>query len=218
MKQIKEDLAGFFVKHEAVREVKRVNDRAYYKAKDKARVALINEEVKYRSDRDHKIEEFQETVHKIDLAWEEKMRQYYEDQYNQWLEESIEALEELKRIKGKLMLGNNRHIAHVNDRQEQAHELNQHIISRQKEIAEARDFSEHPDPVLLKLAEQLLERIKKSDKARIKAIRDFVEEKTKFNESGWDVLPTNLAEIQTNYTRRCKSINQNMENKAKFIR
>ena len=68
-------------------------------------------------------------------------------------------------------------------------------MSRQKEIADARDFSEHPDPVTLKLAEQLLDRIKKSDKARIMAIKDFVEEKKKFNESGWDAIPQNLAEI-----------------------
>lgn len=82
MKEVKETLQDFFVKHEAVREVKRVNDKAYYKEKDKERAVLIAEEKEYRRKRDERIEEFQETVHKIDLEWEEKMRQYYEDQYN----------------------------------------------------------------------------------------------------------------------------------------
>jgi hypothetical protein len=57
IKEVKEDLQKFFEKHEGVREVKRVNDRAYYKAKDKARNALIKEEHAYRRKRDEKIEE-----------------------------------------------------------------------------------------------------------------------------------------------------------------
>ena len=55
IKEVKEDLQKFFEKHEGVREVKRVNDRAYYKAKDKARVVLIKEEHEYRRKRDEKI-------------------------------------------------------------------------------------------------------------------------------------------------------------------
>jgi hypothetical protein len=44
MKEIKQELQEFFAKHEAVREVKRVNDKAYNKDKDKQRQAIITEE------------------------------------------------------------------------------------------------------------------------------------------------------------------------------
>lgn len=51
-----------------------------------------------------------------------------------------------------------------------------------------------------------MERIKKSDKARIKAIKDFVEEKSAFNVQYWDSVPRNNAEFEKDRTRRCKSI------------
>jgi hypothetical protein len=44
--------------HEAVRENKRKNDREYYRAKDKERVKLIEEEVEYRRKRDEAADEF----------------------------------------------------------------------------------------------------------------------------------------------------------------
>lgn len=82
IKEVKEVLGEFFVKHEAVREVKRVQDKGYYKAKDKHRSELVAEEKEYRRIRDEKAEAFLEAGHKIDIAWEEKMRQYYEDQFS----------------------------------------------------------------------------------------------------------------------------------------
>ena len=177
MKEIKQELQDYFAKHEAVREVKRVNDKAYYKEKDKQRQALIAEEHQYRVKRDEKIEEFQETVHKIDQQWSEKMRQYYEEQYSTWLDECSDALAQLKKLKAKLMQGKNRNVAYVSDRQEQAHDLNQHIISRQREIAAAKDTSEHPEPATIHLAEELIEKIKQSEKRRVKLMKEFIEER-----------------------------------------
>lgn len=175
MKEIKQELQEFFAKHEAVREVKRVNDKAYNKEKDKQRQALITEEHQYRVKRDEKIEEFQEKVHKIDQQWSEKMRQYYEEQYSTWLQECSDALTDLKKLKSKLMQGKNRNTAYISDRQDQAHDLNQHIISRQQEIAAARDTSQHPEPATIILAEGLIEKIKKSEKIRIKLMKEFIE-------------------------------------------
>lgn len=77
---------------------------------------MIAEEHQYRVKRDEKIEEFQETVHKIDQQWSEKMRQYYEEQYSTWLEECSDALAQLKKLKAKLMQGKNRNVAYVSDR------------------------------------------------------------------------------------------------------
>ncbi len=65
--------------HEAVRENKRKNDREYYRAKDKERVKLVEEEVEYRRKRDEAAEEFLDQQHKLDLENQEKIRAYYEN-------------------------------------------------------------------------------------------------------------------------------------------
>ena len=54
IKDVKEKLEVFFVKHEEKRENKRGMDRSYYKEKDKARKILIAEEHEYRRIRDEK--------------------------------------------------------------------------------------------------------------------------------------------------------------------
>lgn len=78
MQEVRRTLKDFFVKHDGVREVKKGNDRSYYKAKDRRRVELIKEEHAYRQKRDEKEVEQMETQHKADVEWEDKMRQYYE--------------------------------------------------------------------------------------------------------------------------------------------
>lgn len=146
MTEIKTKLAAFFTNHEARRDEKRKMDNDYEKEQRRMRSEFQVEDEEWRRKQDLKQLEALEQQHKNDLEWHDKMRQYYEHQQQQWIQESDLAMKELKMIRQRVAQGQKRHSSLLREKQLHHHDLNEQTDAKIKQIHDLHDYLDHPDP------------------------------------------------------------------------
>jgi ERCC4-related helicase len=98
-------------------------------------------------------------------------------------------------IKQRLREGKHRHSSLLKEKQCLIHEANAQTDMKIKFIHDQTDYSEHPDPKVFKLAEQLNEQMKKNEANRVKWYKTFVQALETFNSTGWDSLKGNIKDF-----------------------